>query len=213
MFSGERIIQTLKDLIGDTNIEDLPISFVAVATDLDTEKEVWIEEGSLFNAIRASISTPTVFTPVRYKGHTLVDGALLNPIPMVPMAADLDDISIAVNLSGKREEGLEMEAEEKQSQGTYYQNVIMDFIDGLQSCFSGQKEDQDNVLDVLTRSLECVQNSMARLKLAAYTPDYIIDIPVNACSMLDFHRAEEMIKIGHERAVRTLTESKCQPNS
>ncbi|HEC12809.1 MAG TPA: serine protease [Acidiferrobacteraceae bacterium] len=206
LFSGERIIQTLKDLVGDTNIEDLPILFTAVATDLDTEKEVWIKEGPLFDAIRASIATPTVFTPVRYKGHTLVDGGLLNPIPIGPMVTDFDDISIAVNLSGKREEGLGKEAKEEKPQGGYYQNVIGDFIDMLQARFSDQKEDKDNVLNVLTRSLECVQNSMARFKLAAYSPDYIIDIPANACSMLEFYRAEEMIKLGYERAAKTLAE-------
>ena len=81
LFKGERIINTLRELIGDRNIEDLPISFTAVATDLEEIKEVWLSSGPLFDAIRASIAFPTVFSAFDYNGRALVDGGLLNPIP------------------------------------------------------------------------------------------------------------------------------------
>ncbi len=81
LIKGERIIGTLRGLIGDILIEELPMAFTAVATDLDREREVWLRRGSLFDAIRASIAVPTVFRPHHIKGHRMVDGALLNPVP------------------------------------------------------------------------------------------------------------------------------------
>ncbi|MDQ3775799.1 MAG: patatin-like phospholipase family protein, partial [Pseudomonadota bacterium] len=79
LFKGEKIINLLKDLIGDHEITRLPISFTAVATDLKTQKEVWFNRGPLFDAIRASISVPTIFTPYDYQGMQLVDGAWVTP--------------------------------------------------------------------------------------------------------------------------------------
>ena len=83
-FKGERIIDTLKELIGDREIENLPVSYTAVATDLENSKEVWLSQGPLFDAIRASIAFPTVFSAFEYGGRLLVDGGLLNPVPIAP---------------------------------------------------------------------------------------------------------------------------------
>ena len=81
---GDRIIGALKELIGEVDIEDLPIPFTAVAVDLDTQREVWFSRGPLFDAVRASIAIPTIFRPHRYQGRLLVDGGLLNPLPVSP---------------------------------------------------------------------------------------------------------------------------------
>ena len=84
LIKGDRIISVLRSLIGDANIEDLPVRFTAVATEVEDEKEVWFNHGSLFDAIRASISIPTVFTPHHYRGKHFLDGGLINPIPIAP---------------------------------------------------------------------------------------------------------------------------------
>ncbi|MGB5602030.1 MAG: patatin-like phospholipase family protein, partial [Gammaproteobacteria bacterium] len=117
LFKGERIIQTLRDLIGDHNIEDLPLSFTAVATDLDAEKEVWLSKGPLFDALRASIAMPTLFTPFQYEGRRLVDGGLVNPVPIAPTLRDMTDLTIAVNLSGRGEAVLEQPGEARVTDG------------------------------------------------------------------------------------------------
>ena len=104
LIKGDRIISVLRSLIGDANIEDLPIRFTAVATEVEDEKEVWFNHGSLFDAIRASISIPTVFTPHQYLGKHFLDGGLINPIPIAPTLEDETDLTIAVNLSGKPDE-------------------------------------------------------------------------------------------------------------
>jgi NTE family protein len=100
LFKGDKIINTLVNLLGDIQIEDLPIPFTAVAADVDTEKEVWINSGRLFDAIRASISLPLFFTPFDYQGTKLIDGGVLNPVPIAPTFKDNTDITIAVNLGG-----------------------------------------------------------------------------------------------------------------
>lgn len=100
LIKGDRIIGVLRELIGDCAIEDLPLSFTAVAADLETGEEVWLREGSLFDAIRASIATPLVFTPVQHGARTLFDGALVNPLPVSPTLDDATDLTIAVSLSG-----------------------------------------------------------------------------------------------------------------
>lgn len=208
LFSGERLMQKLRDMLGDVDIEDLPISFTAVATDLEKGREVWLAQGSLFDAIRASIAIPTVFTPARLGGRLLVDGGVINPIPVAPTLHDNTDITIAISLSGREEEGMaseRAEAEDDDSKPSGYQQAIGDFIEGIQVRL-GMKEQESSVdlLDVVSRSIEAMQNSIARFRLAAYDPEYLIEIPVNACGLFDFHRAREMIDLGYERAERML---------
>ncbi len=87
--------------MGDSRIEDLPIAFTAVAANISRAKEVWFDEGPMFDAIRASISMPIIFTPYKYKGQDLVDGGILNPVPIAPTFSDHTDVTIAVNVCGK----------------------------------------------------------------------------------------------------------------
>lgn len=98
---GEKIFAIVRDLIGDIRIEDLPIPYTAVATDLLAHKEIWFQEGSLHQAIRASVAIPSLLTPVVSGGRVLVDGGLLNPLPIIPTIAARADQIIAVNLSGQ----------------------------------------------------------------------------------------------------------------
>ena len=97
---GEKVFAVVREMVGDTRIEDLPLAYTAVATDLLAHREVWFQEGSLSNAIRASIAIPSLFTPVVSGDQLLVDGALMNPVPILPTLASNADITIAVHLSG-----------------------------------------------------------------------------------------------------------------
>jgi NTE family protein len=214
LFSGDRIIKKLRDMLGDIRIEDLPISYTAVATDLDAGREFWITRGLLFDAIRASIAIPTVFTPVSYRGHVLVDGGLLNPVPVAPTLKDMTDITVAVSLSGKKESAMtardaedEVEAKSNDREpSNAYQKAIVEFIEGIQARFKNdEREPGENVIDLMSRSFEAMQHLISRLKLAAYNLDYLIEIPANACSVFEFYRAKEMIELGYERARREFT--------
>ncbi len=206
LIKGERIIDVLKDLIGERDIEDLPISFTAVATDIGDEKEIWLNRGPLFDAIRASIAIPTIFTPHEYRGKQLLDGALVNPLPIAPTLNDKTDITIVITLSAKPEARFDTRENEGESGGDVngYQRRIAQFIEALQQKL-GQRESEDmGLFDVVGKSMETMQNTIARLKLAAYSPDVIIDIPRNVCAFYEFHRAPELIQIGRQRAEQFL---------
>ena len=98
---GERIFAVVNEMLGDIKIEDLPLAYTAVATDLLAHKEIWFQEGSLSRAIRASVAIPSFFTPIMIGGRVLVDGALLNPLPIIPTIAAHADIILGVNLAGE----------------------------------------------------------------------------------------------------------------
>ncbi len=209
IFKGERIINTLRELIGDRNIEDLPLSFTAVATDLDESKEVWLSSGSLFSAIRASIAFPTVFSAFNYHGRHLVDGGLLNPVPIAPTLRDMTDLTIAVSLSGKVDNTptqLEAPPSGDEPRNRYHRKII-DFIEGLQDMFNGEgeeEEDETGIFDVVSKSLDAMQSTIANFKLAAYTPDILIELPKNICTIYEFERAKELIEIGRRKAEEVL---------
>ncbi|MGD8642311.1 MAG: patatin-like phospholipase family protein, partial [Gammaproteobacteria bacterium] len=136
LFKGERIIDTLKELIGDHTIDELPISYTAVATDLHNQKEIWIRHGPLFDAIRASIAIPTIFSPHHYMGKLLFDGSLVNPVPIAPTLNDKTDITIAVNLNGAAQTEpmiTEIPPEQPSDKKKKYHQRIVEFVAGMGS--------------------------------------------------------------------------------
>ncbi len=207
LFSGERLMQKLKDMLGDINIEELPVSFTAVATDIENSREIWLNKGSLFAAIRASIAIPTVFTPVKRDGRLLVDGGLLNPVPIAPTLRDRTALTIAVSLSGRSEKQPQRPSVEQsgENDNNSYQEVIANFIENIQKKIGLSDEESGiDVFDIISRSIEAMQNSIARFRIAAYDPDHLIEIPVNACGIFEFYRAREMIDLGYQYAEKAL---------
>ena len=206
IFKGERIFDVLRELVGDRKIEDLDKRFTAVATSLDDEEEVWLNSGSLFTAMRSSTAVPGVFSPVHLNGHTLVDGGLVNPLPIAPTLNDSTDLTIAVNLAGIDQDYTPPDAvEEKEAKKNSYREKIADFLGKLrEGDESGSTESDFDAADLLVKSIDIMQGAIARFKLAAYAPDKTIDIPRNACSFFEFHRAEEMADLGYEKARKVL---------
>lgn len=205
LFKGEKIIETLRELIGPREIEDLPLDFTAVATDLDANKEVWLSTGPLFDAIRASIAFPTVFSAVDYRGRTLVDGGLLNPVPIAPTLRDATDMTIAVSLNGvsKAHEVKIPEMPIEPERNGYHQKII-DFIDSLPLINQGDKEEEKGFFDIISQSIDAMQSTISKLKLATYSPDLLIEIPKSACTIYEFDRASELIEIGRCEAEEAL---------
>ena len=205
IFKGERIFDVLKDLVGDRKIEELDRRFTAVATSLDDEEEVWINSGSLFTAMRSSTAVPGVFSPVQRNGHTLVDGGLVNPLPIAPTLNDSTDLTIAVNLAGTRQDYTPPEDTNEDEKKNSYREKIAEYLNALrEGDDSGSGDGDFDAADLLVKSLDIMQGAIARFKLAAYAPDKTIDIPRNACSFFEFHRAEEMAHLGYEEACKVL---------
>lgn len=208
LFKGNRVIDVLRKMIGDCNIEDLPVSYTAVATDLREQQEVWFNRGSLFDAIRASIAIPTIFTPHNYMGKQFLDGSLVNPIPIAPTLSDKTDMTIAVNLSGKVESAPGVDGnlrnDTSHNNGNGYHQRITQFINGLQSKQQPPVDKELTLYEIIAKSMETMQGKISRLQLAAYSPDVVIDIPINVCSFYEFYRAKELINVGYQKASQHL---------
>lgn len=205
LFKGDKIINTLVDLLEDIQIEDLPIPYTALATDIVTEKEVWINSGSLFDAIRASVSLPLFFTPVKRNGQVLIDGGVLNPVPIAPTFNDQTDLTIAVNLGGPLLKGrVDEKLTEHELKNQNSENVFQNSINKFLQNFIKDKPDQTSnnwgMYDVADRAFDAMQSAIARTKIASYPPDVEIQIARNACGTLEFDRAKEMITLGFEKA-------------
>lgn len=201
MFKGDKIVETLRELIGDVSIEDLPITYTAVAANVANEKEVWIKSGSLFDAIRASISLPLFFTPHTINGEELIDGGVLNPVPIAPTFGDNTDITLAVNLGGEPEVLTQkMPQTTQQPMESKLHHKITHFIDSLGSSVKSKMSFNFAAYDIANQAFDAMQSTIARQKLAAYPADITLEVPRNACGTLQFERSQEMIDRGYQLA-------------
>jgi len=209
LIKGDKLFSQLKSLIGSPDIEDLPIAFTAVATDIENEKEVWLQKGSLLQAIRASIALPMIFTPLHQNGLTLIDGGVLNPVPIAPTFNQTNDLTIAVNLGGKPQttEAQILTTSSEVNEDSWLNNAS-ELFDSLIARFrdNDQKTAPFNwdMYDISNKAFDSMQSSIARQKLAAYPPDIVLEIPRNACGMLEFTKIKEMIDLGYQTAENTL---------
>ncbi|MDN3630383.1 patatin-like phospholipase family protein [Vibrio lentus] len=201
IFKGDKIIDTLRGLIGEISIEDLPIPYTAVAANVADEKEVWLQSGSLFDAIRASISLPLFFTPHVINGEELIDGGVLNPVPIAPTFGDKTDFTLAVNLGGEPEmlqqEVTPVSLPTKESN---LHEKVVHFIDNLGSSVKSKMSFNFAAYDIANQAFDAMQSTIARQKLAAYPADITLEIPRNACGTLEFDRSQEMIDRGYHLA-------------
>lgn len=204
LIKGEKIIETMRGLVGDVRIEELPLAFTAVATDLERGREVWLSRGGLFDAIRASIAIPTVFRPHTIDGRRLVDGALLNPLPVTPLIRESADYLIAVSVDGP---AVTATPPEPPAQPTIAQNGyrhrIGEFI-GRVIPRGESRPREPGTLELLTQAMDLMQANLSRLRLAAYAPDLLIQLPHNMALAYEFYRARELIELGRAQARATL---------
>jgi len=218
LLKGERIINKLRGLIGDREIESLPISYTAVATDIERGKEVWLSRGSLFDAIRASIAVPLIFTPHEINGRKLLDGGLLNPLPVAPTLRDQNDITIAVNVDGRPErvsgagrgrpantvEPDDIAGDNDGDGEESYRERIQSFIQDMQDKLTPESKQDWGFFDIMMLSIETMQSSIVQMKMAPYTPDYHLVVPRDAAGAYEFHRAGELIRLGRDTADNNL---------
>ncbi len=152
--------------------------------------------------MRASFAIPLFFTPFKYKGADLVDGGVLNPVPIAPTFGDATEMTIAVDVNGPAGSPAEPVgvSAAPDSPSSPFRERINRFIGRLQpSATSGGSRDW-GAYDIASQAFEAMQGTIGRLKLAAYPPDTVIEIPRNACRTLEFDRAAELIALGYSKA-------------
>ena len=205
LFKGDRLIAALRELVGEHLIEEMAIGYTAVATDLHRQREVWINEGPLFAAIRASIAIPLVFAPVTMNNRLLIDGAVANPLPIAPTLNDATDLIVAIDVNGAEQRSplraRDQEAEETEPEES--SSGFSAFIDKVWP-IKAEARDEIGMLDVAMQAMDVMQTNIAGHKLSAYSPDVIVQVPRNTAQFFEFDRADEIITIGRERTEAAL---------
>jgi NTE family protein len=217
---AEKVFARVSDILGDARIEDLPIAFTAVATDLEAGEEQWFQEGRVDVAVRASVALPVFMTPVVVDGRLLADGGLLNPLPLAPIVTAGADLTVAVAVSGPHRTPAAAAVPRPRggSRGDVVLRGIATRLAALRSTAPGRGAEDLvaeeavlealpaglRTLDVMELSLEAMRTAVLRHTLAAHPPDVLITVPRSSCRTLDFHRAEEMIRLGRLLALDAL---------
>ncbi|HXF54378.1 MAG TPA: patatin-like phospholipase family protein [Hyphomicrobiaceae bacterium] len=212
LITGQRLCDRLLEHLGDRTIEDLPVPFTAVATEIGSGHEVWLSRGPMVDAIRASYALPGIFRPVRINGRWLFDGALVNPIPVTVCRAMGARYVIAVNLNtdlyGRGTVLPEIAAREvedapaetlAEAKGNGRSALKL-----LQRQLFGRGEDVPGISTVMIDAFNIVQDRTARSRLAGDPPDAIITPRLGGIGPFDFYRADELIARGHAAVQREL---------
>lgn len=212
LLRGVRLVEAMREVVGDPLIESLPVEFTAVAVDLQRQREVWIREGRLWDALRASFAIPGLFTPHRVNGRALVDGGLLAPLPIA--ATRLSDAHrlVAVDMHGwpTRPPG-EPAQPDPATRDPGLADRVGDWLErAVERVAAGRDgpEDRDalrmGLPEIMSRSLDTMQAQIARVQLALDPPELLIRIPRDVCQFYEFWRAAELIDVGRAVATRAL---------
>jgi NTE family protein len=199
---GERLFNLLQKVTGQQQIEDLHIPFVAVATDMVQNREVYYRSGDMYKALRASIAIPGVFTPVLENGQFLVDGGVLNPLPLNLVQKEKDEYVVAVNVNGASSSVMTtLEAKQEVTALWKWLNPIMQ---------KGNKPkdllpiSEYSLRELLLSTYNMTQDRLASYLLKTYPPDILIEIPRNSCSSFEFYKAQYMIDLGRNAFIKAV---------
>ena len=211
MIKGDRVLKKMKDFIPDTNIEDLSIPYVAVAADLLHKEEIAFSEGSIYEAIRASIAIPTVLTPVRTADRLLVDGGVMNNIPINRVKRIPGDLLVVVNVNANIPvSSPQISIEEGQKTHSTHQNKLKEFYNHLSKINPLGHDERLGYFTLITKTLDLMTDHMAQMTLSRFTPDILINVSRESCTMYDFYKAEEMVEIGRQAARDSIGAYKCK---
>lgn len=197
---GERIIDELKKIAPDRNIEDLPLPFACVASDWKTGREVVFRKGSIWTAIRASISVPGFFAPVEENGHILIDGGITNPLPLDRVARKKNDLLMGVNVSGHDYSSIwerHHAAKERQIRNSRALQLLSRVAPGVVGI-------DMNYFTLLDRTMSISISQNARRAILLNRPDILVDIPMRRFGGGDYDKSAQIIKVGRQKTDKAL---------
>ncbi len=204
---GNRLMRAVGENLEDRQIESLALRYSAVAADLYTGKEVWIQEGSMLEAVRASSGLPGLFTPIHYQGRWLIDGGVVNPVPVTVCRAMGADYVIAVNLyrpfaksNGPRpvpDITDDTETAGPSTEGTELFARWSGMLENLVSSLRTERQvSEPGMIEVMYATINMMQDQITRSRLVGDPPDLIVTPRLGDFHMMDFHRAAEAIEMG-----------------
>lgn len=205
LVKGNKIIKELQKIVPDEKIENLPIHYTAVATDIKNKKEVVFDNGSLFDAIRASISIPTIFKPCNQNGMILIDGGVVNPLPINRVKRRKNDLLIAVDVSAPIADNDIREQESFKIDETdlsYFSFLLKQGYKFLPKISGAQQ----NYYTLLSQSGSLMMQQITAMSIAFYQPDILIQIPLNAYGPFHFYKSEKIIEDGRLATQEALKE-------
>ncbi|MCA1967480.1 MAG: patatin-like phospholipase family protein [Flavobacterium sp.] len=196
LVKGERIFNEIKEFITDVNIEDLPIKYTATAFDIANGREVVFDKGSLYNAIRASISIPTIFTPLTLGDSVFIDGGVVNNIPINTAKRVQNDIVIAVNVNAGVADNV-----------VYFSEIEQLVKQGKDTNKTSHRMNKNvNYFFLVNNSLVTMTNHISNLILEKYPPDVLVEIPRNGAGIFEFYNAKTIINSGKEHFINSISE-------
>lgn len=221
VIKGEKIMNTLRELLGEQHIEDFLIDYTAVATDFKTNTEVWMNKGKLFEVIRASSGVPTLMTPVLLGDQILVDGGVLNPLPLNVLKGKKVDLVVAVNINapgfvdsegepiGKaKNQEKELTIEEKEEVLKSYKHrftsSMRNWLNLNKSSAQKSNDEPLGYLGLLNRSYDLMQDQICLMSIELHKPDVVVNIPRRIASTLELYRADDMIEEGRRSAKKAI---------
>ena len=205
LIKGDRVFNKMKEFIPDRNIEDLKIHYAATATDIINNKEVVFTKGSIFEAIRASVAIPTVITPVKRDNTLLVDGGVMNSIPIDHVKRTRDDILIVVYVNADIPVYKPpVSKKEKEKELSIYLKKIKQFQEQLNIHHPKSKIEKMGYFDLINRSISLLTHHISKLSLEKSPPDILIEVSQDACGIFDFYKAEEMVEMGRFAAIKSI---------
>ena len=199
---GERIFSVLQKFIGPQVIENLKVPFTAVAADMMRDREVHYSTGDLYKALRASLAIPGIFTPVVENGQFLVDGGVLNPLPINLVSKNEGELTVAVNLKGAV-------AKKEIAPVVQEDQLLWKWLSPIMK-YAGSKEKEllpiaeYSLRELLLSSYRMTQDRVTALMLHAYPPDILIEIPRDTCATFEFYKAKSLLELGREVCVAAL---------
>ena len=224
VLKGKKVLEHLKTILGEIQIENFDIPYTAVATDVSSKEEIWMRTGDLYSVIRISSSVPTLMMPIKLGDRVLVDGGVLNPLPLEPLMPRSTDLVIAVNINANADghvrsremrisEELEKAIELSEEESNAYSTRMVKKVKGWLG--TGQSEPTDKTqektlsyLGMLNKSYDFMQDRLCEQSIEIYKPDIVINIPRAVGTTLEFYRAQVLVEEGRTAAKKAIAEWK-----
>ncbi|MCD4768939.1 MAG: patatin-like phospholipase family protein [Bacteroidales bacterium] len=203
LVKGKKVIEKMKEIVPEVNIEDLSIPFCAVATDIVNDTEKTFTNGSLYDAIRASISIPTVFRPFRIADDFFVDGGVLNPVPVNRVKRETGDSLVVVNVNARIPYLKEATSKVVHLDNKYLQQIKL-IQKKLSNTIPRNKKDDIGMFNLMNKSISLMLHQISTLTLEHNKPDLLINISRESFGAYDFYKAQDIIKAGEVAAQNAL---------